>query len=189
MKIKNMIKKLRKKTGSFSIMFVILSFIAVLIASGLVDIVGKSFALNEVQSIMDVAGVSSLQAGVDTTKLRVEEFYVDETYVKQAYRAQTGSLIKPGTYVKGFTIERMNFGYENSQWGLGVTSSDRPQAYLDVVAKLRIKSSTYFDTIPSISKRFYNSRGGNNFTVTYNGVTSDGNIELIVRSVSRIVYR
>ncbi len=183
---------LRSKTGSFSIIFLILCVIGIIIITGFVDLLGKTLALNEVQSIMDVAGTSALQAGVDENKLRAEKFRVEESFVKNAFRAQVYSLVPTDGYnIKGITIDTDNMviTYINDAWGLGDSARARPQVVFDTVAKVKIRSSYLFDTVPGVSEQFYRSLSNSNFTVTYNGRTSDGYTELIIRSVVRMVYR
>lgn len=190
MKVKTFLKS---KQGSMSLLFVILAFISILVITGFVDMVGKAFAIDEVQSIMDVAGNSALQAGVDKTKLRVEIFNIDESFVKSSYLQQVKIAVNAGSnrLIKNLDISPSNIKLKtiNGTWGLGQTSKSRPQAILDVVAKVQITSSSVFDNISSIQNLFYSSLSNSSFQISYNGITQDGNIELIIRSVNRIVYR
>lgn len=184
---------LKSKKGAMSLLFVILAFISVLVITGFIDMLGKAFAIDEIQSIMDVAGNSALQAGVDKTKLRLEIFEIDESFVKSSYLQQVRTTVDAGSnrLIKNFSIGSGNINLKtiNGTWGLGQTSKSRPQAILDVVAKVQIASSSVFDNIASIQNLFYSSLSNSSFQITYNGVTQDGNIELIIRSVNRIVYR
>lgn len=174
-------------------LFVILCVVAVMIITGFVDILIKSFVLNEIQSIMDVVGTSALRAGVDTQKLRNEVFEIDENFVKQAYKLQINELITTGEKSKVRSIyiptSDIRLTVQNTKWGLGISNKARPQAILDVVARVRVEASSFFDRMSSLQKTFYNSFSDKDFHVTYVGKAEDGSAELIIRSVSRIVYR
>ncbi|MDF2879510.1 MAG: hypothetical protein K0R54_67 [Clostridiaceae bacterium] len=192
MKIINHFKQLlNNKEGSFAILFVILAFTAITIITGFTDMLYKTYTLNEIQSIMDTAGANALQSGVDQTKLRLEIFDINENFVKNTYVNSVNSSITISNSVREFILTKgnVNFSTWQDDWGLGTSSKLRPQAMIDSVAKVKVKSSLIFDTIPGIAETFYNSRSNSNFTITYNGITSDGNTELIIRSVTRIVYR
>jgi Flp pilus assembly pilin Flp len=180
---------LKDQKGSFAILFVILSFIALLVITACSDILKQSYVLNEVQGIMDTAGVSALNASVDTEKLREEEFYYNEDTLRSVYnqiideRIHTGNII---TYKKLLKTEVL---HEESTEGLGVTSKPRHQLWLDSVMLIRVKTSKIFDLVPGLQQTFYDSKSNGNFTVTVNGQTDNGETELIVRSVTRLVYR
>ena len=183
--------KIKEKKAGFSLLYVMLAFITILIITGLTDILHKTYVLNEIQSMMDVAGVSSLKVGVDEKKLRLEIFDIKETYVKNTFKYQMTNLLNNSQTVKSYKLsdDMIKLSVINSNWGLGGITKSRPQAVLDTVITLKIKSSYFFDLVPGISEKFYSSLNNNNFTVTLSGETNDGYDELIIRSVSRLVYR
>lgn len=182
-------KTIKSVKGSFSILFVILTFIGVLMATAFVDILIESWSMQEVQSVMDTAGVSALRVGVDETKLRVEEFYVDKDVVENEYEKLVGQLLSQSKKIKNVHFRRTIVENFTEKWGTGETTKARPQALLDSTIIIVVEGSPIFDLIPGTAELFYDSRKGSNFEVTYLGETQDGDIELAIRSVSRIVYR
>lgn len=180
---------LRNTKGAFSILFVILIFIGVLIATAFMDMLVKSYTLQEVQSVMDVAGVSALQTGVDTRKLRVEIFDVDKHVVESNYKKLVSERMNESNKILSHKFVRTNVETFTETWGLGVTGKSRPQALIDSTMIIVIENSPMWDLIPGANETFYNSRDGEYFDVTYLGKTKDGKVELSIRSVSRIVYR
>lgn len=183
--------KIKEKKASFSLLYVILALIAVIMITGLMDVMHKAYVINEVQSIMDVAGVSSLRVGVDEKKLRLEIFDINETYVKNTFKYQVTGILKNSSNIKSYNLSDRNIKLNviDSTWGLGDSVKKRPQAILDAVITLEIKTSVFFDTVPGISEKFYRSLSGDNFIVTLNGKTGDGYSEVMIRSVSRLVYK
>lgn len=187
--MKRLKQMLKNKKGSFSILFVILTFIGVLIVTAFVDILIESWTIEEVQSIMDTSSVSALRVGVDETKLRVGIFDVDKNIVKSKYEQLVGGLISSSKKIKSYKFVSTNVQTFTENWGTGVTTKSRPQALVDSRMIIIVEGSPTFDLIPGTAKTFYDSRSGSNFQVSYVGTTKDGNIELAIRSVSRIVYR
>lgn len=180
---------LKNKKGSFSIMFVILTFIGVLVVTAFIDIMKESWTLQEVQSIMDTAGVSALRTGVDEQKLRLEVFEVNEYAVKTTYMNLTEQLFANSKNIHHVTYLPIKVEVFKDNWGIGGVNQQHWQALLDSTIIIHVDGSPVFDLFPNLKKTFYDSRSGRNFDVTYQGTTQDGKIELAVRSVSRIVYR
>ena len=135
-----------------------------------------------------------MKAGIDQNNLRIENFVDNKVYVLDKYKSLVNSQIHTGNKITYFEIVKLDLmpsttAYYNDKWGMGITWKDRPNIILDSVATVRIKTSSVFDLLPGIQKNFYQSRSNANFTVTFNGYTNDGEAEIIVRSVSRLVYR
>lgn len=178
------------KKGNFSILFVTLVLISVLVVTAFVDILKESWSIQEVQSIMDVAGVSALRTGVDETKLRVEIFKVDTNLVESKFNQMVSNELEGSEKIVDYRFVRTKVKqYAPENWGLGQTSKARPQAMIDSTMVITVEASPTFDMIPGTAKVFYDSKSQSDFEVTYNGRTQDGKIELTIRSVSRIVYR
>lgn len=192
-----MINKLKKKDGAFSIIAVLVVFIACMVGIGFTDMLIRSYTMNELQSIMDTSGVSALQQGVDRVKLRIEEFDVDEHVVESVYKDLVTKRIDDSERILDYQFVRtkvdlMLEGDELNKWGkwgVGYSSKKHPQARLDSTMIIVVGNSHVFDMVPGLYRTFYDSRNDTNFAVTYMGKTEDGNVELAVRSVSRIVYR
>lgn len=180
---------LKEETGSFSIWYVLLSLIGVLIVAGMFTIFNKSFLLNETQSIMDIAGVSALQANVNQEELRHNQLVVNPIETKRTYR----SLINKGlsTYpdIHSYQIKELEVVEVNDTFGLGQATKKRQQVLLKSTILLKVTAMPMVDSFTFSQRMFYDAQSDRYFTVQYNGKSEDGETELIVRSVSRIVYR
>ncbi|MBP1308770.1 hypothetical protein JOD82_001790 [Paenibacillus sp. 1182] len=186
----NRLKQLLKnKKGSFSILFVILIFIGVMMVTAFVDILIESWSMQEVQSVMDTSGVSALRASVDETKLRIGEFDVEKNVAISEYKKLVSMRLKDTKKIKSVHFNPIEIESFTEKWGTGETKKARPQVLLDSSVVIVVSGSTIFDLIPGTAEKFYNSRRGSDFEVSYLGTNNDGNIELAVRSVSRLVYR
>lgn len=209
-------KKLNNIKGAYSVMITVLILIMVMVMTGYVDIMNKKWALSEVQTVMDTAGINTLQNQVNNSALRAEIFslnsdssnisdqdYADranETFTNQEqqkyksdmalyYKAEIDKQIKGRTNVTEYDLERVDVTFSYDTWGLGETQRKLPQITLDAVVRMKVKQTGVFDDINMIQKTMYSSRNNANFTVTYDGQAEDGQTELIVRSVTRLVYR
>lgn len=180
---------LKNKKGSFSILFVILAFIALLVITATVDIMRQSYVLNEVQGVMDVAGVSAIRGSVDEESLRGEEFVFSRDYAITNYHKIVNSRVKKGNVIIDTNLKVDDIHYEYSNQGLGANAGSAHQVWMDSYMVMQVKTSPIFDLIPSLEKRFYKSYNKENFSVTASGTTENGEKELIIRSVSRVVYR
>jgi hypothetical protein len=180
---------LKNKKGSFSILFVILAFIGIIVITATSDILRQAYVLNEVQGIMDVAGVSALNYSVDKESLRGEEFKYDEESLVSKYRDIVNLRINTGDTISYKEFIKTEVIHEKSSEGLGQYSNTNDQLWLKSVMLIRVKTSNLLDLIPSLEKNFYDSQSKGNFRITVNGQTEDGETELIIRSVSRLVYR
>lgn len=214
--VKRLKEKLKSNKGAYSILAAILILIMATMMTAYVDILNKKWALNEVQTIMDSSGINTLQNQVNNKSLRAEILsldpdkpnisdgdYADTTdksfspSVQQKYKSdmtnyykqEVDKQIKGQTNVSEYDVERVDVVFSYDNWGLGETKKKLPQITLDSVVRMRIKTTSLFDDITKVSSVMYSSRNNANFTVTYNGTTEDGQSELIVRSVTRLVYR
>ncbi|PLS19682.1 hypothetical protein CVD28_04515 [Bacillus sp. M6-12] len=189
--MKNIKKFLKDQKGAFSILFVILAFISVLIITWSMDVLKQSYTISEVQGIMDVAGVSALNYSVDKESLRGEEFIYSEDAVRTKYHDIIEKRIHAGgsqnISYKQVRIRRVDYKYTNE--GLGERTKPAHQLWLDSYMVVRVKTSQVFDLFPSLEKQFYDSFDKNNFDISVTGQTEDGKTELVIRSVSRLVYR
>ena len=183
------LKNIKQKEGAISIMMVVALLIAAVILTGFVDLLKRSYTINEVSSIMDVASVTSLRAGVDEEKLRVEVFEVDQSLVVRNYQKMVTEGITGYGHLDSFKFARTKIESFDENWGLGQTGKSRPQVLLDSTVILRIDSNPLFTAAPAIAERFYEARSNGDFEVSYNRITEEGKIEVAVRSVTRVVYR
>lgn len=207
---------IREKKGAYSILAAILILVMVTIMTGYLDILNKKWALSEVQTVMDSSGINTLQNQVNNKALRAEILSLDsnnsniedgdyanktdnsfsvskqqkyKSDMAKYYKQEIDRQIKNGTKVTNYDVERVDVIFTYDDWGLGETKKKLPQITLDSVVRMKVATTPYFDNITNISRTMYSSRNNANFTVTYNGVDSDGQTELIIRSVTRLVYR
>lgn len=184
-------KNINLKSGAISILIVIAIMISMIIIIGFINITQKSYVFNEVRSIMDMAGTSALKAGVDETAMRMEEFVLDESFVRKEYKRIISESISENELITSFKLGTNDIDIDiyESSWGLGSSTKSRPQARLEAIARVRIKVNSTFDVYQFTKESYYDSYENQNFTITYAGKTNDGEIEIIIRSVTRIVYR
>ena len=173
-----------------SMLFVILCLIGVIVASGFIDIMFKMYSINEVQGIMDTAGVSALRAGVDEVKWRVEELEVNETIVKNKFYQMVNNTLNTSGAIVNYDI-RAKVIPPNSPAlkSLGIPSGQRDQYFLVSEAYVRYKSDPIVDTIAFDSLKYFDFFDNKLDEISYQGVTGDGYAEVVVRSVSRLVLR
>lgn len=199
-------KILNNRKGAFSILAVILIFIVVLSITAFTDITSKSYVLNEIQGNMDISGVNALQSSIDIIRLRAEQLATDgsnnadtttgslnlsnyKTKINNAFDTELKKRISNNSTI--VRVQQLNYkvDFTYDTWGFGTSSKKRPQIVLDETYKITIRASSKFDTITPIAKSMYSARQGSNFSVSYGGTNEDGNVELIVRSVTREAYR
>lgn len=182
---------LKRKDGGVSIVLVIVMFIGVIIISGTIDLISKQYVFNEIRSIMDMSGVSALSSGVDMTDIRVEEFVINESFVRTEFKKMVAGAIRTNRTITHFSITDGDIKVDifRGNWGLGTQMRVRGQARLDAVAKVRIRSSSFIDKLPGVQETYYNSLSQEFFTVQYLGTLENGEVELLIRSVTRVVYR
>lgn len=180
---------LKDEKGAFSILFVILAFLGVMIITATIDIIKESYVINEVQGIMDVAGISALNASVDRESLRGEELKYSEDVLKSTYHKIIRERINTDGVITYKNIMKTEVVHKVSNQGLGSNSKAKDQLWLDSVMVVRVKTSKVFDLFPSVQKDYYDSKSNSNFSVSVSGETEDGETELIIRSVTRLVYR
>lgn len=201
-------KFVSNKKGSFSIVFVILCLIGVILATGFLEILQKSYQINELQSMMDVAGTSALTTGVDQDSLRTgfedknngntQDFAVDTVVVENTFKQLMRTRLNNAQSIKSYEFrnvkavpitEKTNKTLYDSKWGLGQSNKKHPQAVLDSTIIITMESQPMFDVLAGDTDTFFDAKTNSNFTVTYLGSAGDGLSELAVRSVTRLVYR
>lgn len=206
---------LKNKKGNISIVMVIAVVIATIVVTGLVDILNRTYTLKEVESIMDMCGVSTLESVVQDKQLKEEIFsYNDEneadintqtkktdnntSIVSAKYKQLMNSAIKTNSNLKKVNITNTNVEFiygkgktaNDGVFGLGKSKKARPQIVLFTTAEIYIKTSNSSFNIPEVvEKEFFNSRSNSKFKIRYKDKTADGYTVLTVRSETRVVYR
>lgn len=201
-----MMKKLQNNKGSFAIISAVLVFVVILAISAYSDMIAKRWTINEVQSIMDASGANTLKNTVDLTYLRAEILATDENNtadtatklvattdyknkIKKAYIKELESQVSTNQTITDLNVQTVDVSFNYDTFGLGESEKPRPQITLDSVTKLKVTSQEWMDNMDGMSADVYSSRNNSTFTVQYAGKTADGKTELIIRSVTRLVYR
>lgn len=205
------------QSGAYSILIVILILILMTAMTAYMDIMNKKWTVGEVQAIMDTAGLNTLQNQVNNKTLRAEILTLDKdisnlsnsdyanretttftparqqkykTDMALYYKKEIENQIKGRTHVTDYDVERVDINFSYDNFGLGDSKKQKlPQVTLDAVVRLRVAQSGMFDNVTSVQRTMYSARNEKDFTITYDGQTDDGQTELIVRSVTRLVYK
>lgn len=186
-----MLKKLNKK-GSISIIYVIMIFISAIIIMGFVSITNKTIAINETQGIMDVAGVMALRKSVDETDWRLEKLTVDKSKAAIEYRnivnKNIADYIGNDKLLKDFKITNVNV-YKGEDTALG-DIQNKEQYYLEASAVATYSTYSYVDKATFHAVTFFDFlHTGDYATVAVGGATEDGDVEVTIRTVSRLALR
>lgn len=204
-----MMKKLKNEKGSFAIISAILVFVVILAISAYSDMIAKRWAINEVQAIMDASGSNALKSTVDVKLLRDEILGIDENNladtnnnpeqsikatdykrkIKKAYLKELEQQVKTNNTVQELNVQTVNVSFDYDTFGLGESENPRPQITLESVTKMKVRSKEFMDYADGLSADIYSSRNNSTFNVTYAGQSEDGVTELVIHSVTRLVYR
>ncbi|AMN30953.1 hypothetical protein BFS06_12130 [Clostridium perfringens] len=206
--MKKIISKLTNNKGAISILAVGMIMIIVICITAYVDIAKRSWTLNELQADMDTAGINALQTSIDRKHLRAEILAIDNknkidtstheislsdysAKIQNEFAKDFSQLVKSNakSVVKKWRILNQNVYFMNSKNGLGESNDTKPQIGLDTTMLVTLTSSNMFDNPVNYDKTFKNKMGGREFNITYHGKNKNGETELLIRSVTRIVYK
>lgn len=206
--IKNLLKKIKEKDGAISIIAVTMILIIVICMTAYVDIARRSWTLDELQSDIDTAGINALQTSVDLKELRTEILGIDrnnnidsntgktnlsnyESQIDNKFAQYFSKLVSTNnkSIVKSWRILNQNAYFQNTNNGLGTDTKSVPQICLDTTMIVTVPSSKMFDNKTTFNQTFNNKFANKNFNVQYNGKNQDGETELLIRSVTKLVYR
>ena len=191
--------KLKEKKGEVSLLFVILAVTLVIYITGNLKLFEEQYAIDEIQSIMDTTGVSTLEKVIDFRILKDEMFGIDinnrmeigeankvlNDYEEQIRREYRSKLKFNEKLIDSCDIKLQDIYFENSSWGKKETS---PQIILETIVTVRLKAGIGTDTIGNKNNSFYSGKKGSSIEIMSSGVTDDGLIELTLRSTVRTVY-
>jgi len=194
--MKNVFKKISDKKGVISIIYIILIFIATIVILGFISITNKTMSINEIQGIMDNAGVIALRRSVNETKWRVEELEVNESMARNEFIKIIHEYLNAGDgqLLKSYNINRNDVRiYPPNHPGLsklGIPSGERNQYFLEATMTATYHSESLVDTVTYHAVPYFDFLNTNDYaTVMVSGTDGDGNVEIIVRTVSRLVLR
>lgn len=178
-------KKLNNRGMSMIIVsFLIMTFIYV--SMGFVNIIQKTHIRNEIQGMMDNAGVLALRYAVDENKWRDEIIEVNEPTAKAKFvrimNEQLSGDLKG--LVDTYNIKEVNVYNER------ITSQGKGEYYIESVIEVDYNSVSWaVDKSSSSIHTFYNFFTGENDARMVSGDIEDGKGESVIRSVSRLVLR
>ena len=201
-----MIKKLKEKKGSFAIISAILVFIVVMCIAFYADTISNRWILNEVQSVMDASGTNTLKQTVDTDYLRKEILATDKTNpievnikqldterykrkIKQAYIDELSTQVSTNETITSLNVKDVDVYFDYDTFGLGESKKSRPQITLKALTTLKVASHPLVNSPEMTSEKVFNARNNETFQVEYGGMDENGNVQLNVYSVTRLVYR
>lgn len=180
--------------GAISINFVILMFIALIFIMGAMSFMSKTMAINEIQGIMDKSGIIALRSSVDETKFRREELFVQKSQARNEFKRLIGENLKtgPNSFITDYEIKEINIYGPNDLGikGLGIPGGNNDQYFLEATIIATFNADPIIDTIMTASVSFYDflSSKSQQSTVA-TGKVRDGSMEVVVRSLTRVVMR
>ena len=208
--MKKLFNKLKSNKGSIAIIGIIMTIIVVTLISGFLNMNNITWVSNEIQSILDVSTTTALQACLDDDKLRKEILEVDGTgsYVnndgtrfvnntelkaatKIKFEESLNKHIKTNEFIKDIDIVRFDATLQYSNWGSNFngTQKYRPQLTMDATVLITFKGFKEFDGLDSRVAKIYDAKNNRDVEISVAGVNSDGNYTLMIRTLSRLIYR
>lgn len=207
--IRKMKQRLNNSKGFISLIITILALIAVLVVSYLLDRTQQNFVIQEVRGIMDSSAQNTLVSVLSDSHLKEELFgfssgfisessadgtyslpYDVEQQLRTTYAKQLNRYVKTNDLILEMEIEKVKFKFAKGKWGLGSTASkSRPYLVLDSVVQLRLSHTQSFDYSNTFKNTTFEDVDGNTFEIKSIGTPKNSEILLVVRSVSRAVFR
>ena len=205
-------KPLNNNKGFVSILVTILCLIGVVIISYLIDSNTQSLVIREVEGMMDASGKNTLNQVVNVKKLKQEIFGLFEdgeeikkedpdgvvplssttkTKIENIYKSELNSQVSTNSVILDAKVDTVNIEFGKSSWGGGLSSKSRPYIVLDTVVTLRIKHTQAFDYSESYHNRTFKAvkSGNTDITVQDLGSPQNGEMVMVIRSVTRMFYR
>jgi hypothetical protein len=197
-----MVKRLQKKRGAMSILWVILIFTTIIVGTGLYSIFRMIYLINEAQSLMVTTELDVLYQNVDYTQLQGGTFVFDENNAVQSYNSEVQNYLyrlENGSAggISNFSIDETNSGTLTSNLGLEGTggvynyNTNYHQAYIDSTITLYVNLPLFMKLSPFVTQTFFdayaNSGYGKNFSISSSDTYSGDSHPLILRRESRIV--
>jgi hypothetical protein len=193
--------KLNKK-GEISITLIILVLTSMVFIAGYYNAVKINYAMDEIQSNLDIVGVSTLEKLTNFNILKDEIYGIDKQNKIDYYGANQvlknyKDIIKTSyknelnfdsSVIRSYSIVSQDIYFERSTWGTGNSRDQKPQIVLETVMKFIIKISRGHDYTSRLIRNFYSSKSNKNLQVLSVGSLSDGRTELVVRSAVRSIY-
>lgn len=200
---------LQRKDGVISILVTILCLIGVMVVAFLIDRTNQNFIIQEVRGVMDSSAQNTLVSVLSDSHLKEELFGFSSSFIPESapdgdypipdeiksqllstYEQQLKNYVKTNDLLLEVKIEEAKFKFAKGKWGLGATASkSRPYLVLDSVVQLRLAHTQSFDYFNTFKNTTYEDVDGNTFQIEHIGSPTNSEILLVVRSVSRAVFR
>ena len=185
-------KKLDNK-GNISILFVIAIFISAIIAMSFVSIGNKVIAINEVQGIMDMTGVIALRSSVNETEWRLEGLEVDKSkaiseFQRGVRRNINGNYVGDSSLLKDFKLNSVRV-YRSDETKVK-EKQGKEEYYLEAVGTATYSTYSFVDRATFHAVNFFDFLVTDDYSsVAVGGTTEDGDVEVIIRTVSKITLQ
>lgn len=173
--------------GSFSIWFTMLAFIMVMVISASLGGFQKLRAINEIQGVIDVAGVSALRAGVDENAWRDETLVIDQSIVYNTFKKLIDiENLKSTTQAKDITMQQKIVTEKSSNF---TDKKERQEVYLVTDTYMTFEHIQFLDNVVMTTLTYYDFFDNKEAQITFSGTAKDGTKEVLVRSISRLTLR
>lgn len=204
-------KIIKNKDGAVSVIVVIFVLILATMLAGMVDMGIMQFGIKETQTKIDVAGTNALYSSINLESLRLETLEVEgggtgigadgsgldsinsskyESVINNRYRDEL-RMIRYGGQTPQIQYTKVDLEY--SDFGLGFKGSSvnkRPQVVLESVVSYTVASSSVSDIFSgNKGKEIKSSHANTNFTVTIGETSGDGEMQVLIHSITRLVLK
>ena len=150
-------KFIKNKIGSFSILFVILIFVVVVIIDFFVSILIYRTTITEIESLVSSSADSAIRYAIDSASHRTNEYFIDEYQLKIKFEDLMRYSLDEISYLNKNDIVRTYVNnIRTSAIRIGDGSRLRFQTTADFVVELNISGKLFRKerlTIVSVSKR------------------------------------
>lgn len=193
---KKVISFFKNKKGGISIIFAMFALIMVVAIAAGRNIIFKKASLREVQSAMDISGVSALRSAINNDEQRLQgggnntivTDVFDEQKAKTIYKTLLQQSLNHQNYISSYEIIDIKVGtHQDSKWRFDDNKA-RKEAFINSTIVVRYNAGM-FDNLFLEEKTYYHSKEDEIKTYQYTGVNGDGLAEILVHSTSRIVFR
>lgn len=195
-------KKILNNKGEISILLVILVLVSLFFATAYFNAIKIGYAMDEIQSNLDIAGVATLEKAINYEILKDEIYGLDkynrihyngaeillDNYENQITGEYSELLSFNRRIIRSYRINSQDVYFERSSWGTGSLGTT-PQIVIETIMTFELSISRGHDYQNVLSKVFYSSKKNSSIEVLSIGSTSDGTTELVIRSTVKSIYR
>lgn len=196
------LKKLRENRGEISILLILMVLVCLYFITAYFNAVKISYAMDEIQSALDIAGVATLERAINDQILKDEIYGLDRhnsihrsganailnDYAAQLKHDYRNLVSFNRALIPSFEIMTQDIYFEFSSWGSGHIGAT-PQIVIETVMRLRLNISRGHDYQNLLFSSFYSSKRNANIDILTIGSTVDGLTELVIRSTVKSIYQ